>query len=88
MKHFTYGLTPAMGAVLYTFGRELKGRREVRIAFDAIAAYAGTRQKTLERAILHLESMELLMIPGPISAQTCSTAPSAPSRTGSGRAGT
>ena len=62
LKHSTYGLTPAMGAVLYTLAKELKDRREVRIAFDAIAAYAGTSQKTVERAILHLESLGLIRI--------------------------
>lgn len=57
-----FGLTEAIGAVLYTLVRELRQKDTVSIALDAIAAYAGTSQKTVERAIAALERLGLISI--------------------------
>lgn len=62
VRRSQYGITPAIGAVLFTICRELRAREKVRIAFDAIAAYAGTSQKTVERAVQHLERVGLIHV--------------------------
>lgn len=55
-------LTDAVAAVLYTIARELRQSPTVSIALDAIAAYAGTSQKTVVRAIQILEDLGLIAI--------------------------
>lgn len=55
-------LTDAVAAVLYTIARELRQTPTVSIALDAIAAYAGTSQKTVVRAIQILEDLGLIAI--------------------------
>jgi len=55
-------LTDAVAAVLYTIARELRQNPTVSIALDAVAAYAGTSQKTVVRAIQILEDLGLIAI--------------------------
>ena len=57
-----YRLTEATKAVLFTIAHDMRPDGEARVAFGAIAAYAGVSEKTVERAVKVLEDLGLIEV--------------------------
>ncbi len=57
-----YELTEATRAVLYVILHDLRPDGEVRVAYAAIAAYAGVSKRTAERAVRVLERYQLIQV--------------------------
>lgn len=57
-----YRLTEATKAVLFTIVHDMRSDGEARVAFGAIAAYAGVSEKTVERAVKVLEDLGLIEV--------------------------